>query len=109
MLLKAFHLAREMTQRTRKMPRDLKFVLGDRMLTASYDVLDLLIEAKYSRHQQMKGELLGRANLTLERLRFQVRLCMEERLINVRQYEHISGLIQEVGSMIGGWIRSLQG
>ena len=87
------------------MPRDLKFVLGDRMLTASYDALDLLIEAKYSR---AKGDLLRRANLTLERLRFQVRLCMEEQLINLRQFEHISGLIQEAGSMIGGWIRSLK-
>ena len=110
-MLKAFDLAREMTRRTRKMPRDLKFVLGDRMLAASYDVLDLLIEAKYSRHQGyqgMKGDLLPRANLTLERLRFQARLCMEERLINLSQYEYVSGLIQEVGSMIGGWIRSLK-
>jgi hypothetical protein len=32
-ITKAFDLAREMTQRTRKLPRDLKFVLGDRMLT----------------------------------------------------------------------------
>ena len=44
-LLKAFDLAREMTGRTRKLPRDLKFVLGDRMLGTCYDVLDMLIEA----------------------------------------------------------------
>lgn len=104
-LLKAFDLAREMTERTRKLPRDLKFVLGDRMLATCYDVLDILIEAKYSR---AKGSLLQRANLLLERLRFQVRLCMEERLINLKQYEHVSGLIQEVGAMIGGWSRSLK-
>lgn len=104
-LLKAFDLAREMTQRTRKLPRDLKFVLGDRMLATSYDVLDVLIEAKYSRS---KAELLRRANLLLERLRFQVRLCMEEKLLSVRQYEYTSELIYEVGSMVGGWIRSLK-
>ena len=87
------------------MPRDLKFVLGDRILAASYDVLDLLIEAKYSRD---KSGRLRQANLLLERLRFQIRLCMEERLIDLRQYEYISGMIQEVGAMIGGWIRSLK-
>jgi hypothetical protein len=102
---KAVDLAREMTERTRKLPRDLKFVLGDRMLATSYDVLDLLIEAKYSRE---KAGLLRRANLLLERLRFQVRLCMEERFISVRQYEYISEMIHETGSMIGGWIRSLK-
>ena len=29
---KAFDLAKEMTERTRKFPRDLRFVLGDRIL-----------------------------------------------------------------------------
>jgi len=91
-IAKAFDLARELTRRSRKLPRDLRFVLGDRMLTTSYDVLDLLIEAKYSR-----------ANLLLERLRFQVRLCQEERLISPRQYEFVAGLIHETGQQVGGW------
>jgi len=102
---KAYDLAREMTQRTRKLPRDLKFVLGDRMLTTTYDVLDTLVEAKYARP---KRDLLQRANLLLDRLRFQVRLCSEEKLISIAQYEYIAGLIDEVGRMLGGWARSLR-
>ena len=100
---KAFDLCREMTQRTRKLPRDLKFVLGDRMLGTTYDVFDLLIEARYSRS---RVPLLRRANVMLERLRFQVRLCMEERLISVRQYEYIAEMVNEVGRMVGGWLKS---
>ena len=102
-ITKAFDLAREMTERTRKLPRDLKFVLGDRMLTTTYDVFDLLLEAKYS---SGKRALLLRANVLLERLRFQVRLCSEERLISVRQYEYVSGLVNEVGKMVGGWAKT---
>ena len=102
-ITKAFDLAREMTQRTRKLPRDLKFVLGDRMLATTYDVFDILIEAKYSRS---KRSLLQQANILLERLRFQVRLCMEERLMSVAQYEYVAGLINEVGRMIGGWLKT---
>lgn len=105
MLTKAFDLAREMTQRTRKLPRDLKFVLGDRMLTTTYDIFDILIEAKYS---HMKKELLHQANLLLERLRFQVRLCSEERLISIHQYEYIAEMINEVGRMVGGWAKSVK-
>jgi len=104
-ITKAFDLAREMTQRTRKLPRDLKFVLGDRMLTGAYDVLDTLIEAKYARE---KRGLLQRANLLLERLRFQMRLCMEEKLLSVRQYEFVSGLVDETGRMVGGWLKSVK-
>ena len=102
---KAFDLAREMTQRTRKLPRDLKFVLGDRMLTTTYDVLDTLLEAKYVR---AKKALLQRANLLLERLRFQVRLCMEEKLMSIRQYEYVSEMINDVGRMVGVWAKHSQ-
>jgi hypothetical protein len=102
-ITKAFDLCREMTQRTRKLPRDLRFVLGDRMLATTYNILDLLIEARYSKSRMRQ---LRRANLELERLRFQVRLCMEERLISIRQYEYIAERINEVGRLVGGWLRS---
>jgi hypothetical protein len=102
-ITKAFDLAREMTQRTRKLPRDLKFVLGDRMLTTTYDLLDLLIEAKYLHTKKAR---LQQANLLLERLRFQVRLCVEEKLISIRQYEYLIEMIDEVGRMVGGWTKS---
>ena len=104
-ITKAFDLAREMTQRTRKLPRDVKFVLGDRMLTTTYDVLDALLEAKYTRANKA---LLQRANLLLERLRFQVRLCVEEQLISIRQYEYLVELIDEVGRMVGGWTKRVR-
>jgi len=102
-IAKCFDLAKEMTERTRKFPRDLRFVLGDRILATTYDVFDALLEAKYS---SIKRPMLDRANLLLERLRFQVRLCMEEKLITARQYEHVAGLIQETGRMTGGWLKA---
>ncbi len=102
-ITRAFDLAREMTQRTRKLPRDLKFVLGDRMLETTYDVLDALIEAKYS---PARAGLLQRANVQLERLRFQVRLCAEEKLVSLRQYEYLAELVNEVGRLIGGWAKA---
>ena len=99
---KAYDLAREITERTRKLPRDLRFVLGDRMLSTAYDVLDLLLEARYTRRRQ---ELLNRANVLLERLRYQVRLCMEERLLSLRQYEYLAAMINDTGKLVGGWLR----
>jgi hypothetical protein len=74
------------------------------MLTTTYDVLDAVIEARYSRH---KKDLLGRANLLLTRLRFQIRLCVEEKLLSLRQYEYLAGLVEDVGRMVGGWRKSL--
>jgi len=98
---RAYELAREMTARTRKFPRDLRFVLGDRLLTTTYDILDALITCRYVKAERVAE--LRRVNLLLERLRFQVRLCQDERVISVRQYEYISGLLQTLGAMVGSW------
>jgi len=101
-ITKAYDLARELTQRVRKFPRDLRFVLGDRLLTTSYDTLDLLIEARYTRDRLL---LLRRANVLLERLRFQVRLCSDERLLSLAQYEYVAKGVDEVGRLVGGWTK----
>ena len=104
-IAKAFDLAKEMTERTRKFPRDLRFVLGDRILSTAYDVFDTLLEAKYS---TIKRPLLDRTNLLLERLRFQVRLCVEQKLMTMNQYEYLAALIQETGRMAGGWRKAVK-
>jgi hypothetical protein len=99
-ITKAYDLVREMTARVGKFPRDFKFLLGDRILRNVYDVLDLLLEAKYTRD---KWALLDRANVKLEQVRFQIRLAHDERLISTHQYEVAARLVNEVGRLVGGW------
>jgi len=48
---------------TSRLPRNHRFVLGERIERNLYDLLELLIRAKYSRQRQ---PLLEQANLTLE-------------------------------------------
>ena len=57
---------------TGKFPRNHRFVLGERLERSLYDLLETLIEAKYSRGRL---PLLQRANLRLEILRFQMRVA----------------------------------
>jgi hypothetical protein len=86
-----------------KFPRNQKFVLGDRIETAALDVLDALIAATYTRARDNK---LSDANLGLERLRFFMRLSCELRLIDNRRYEHAARSIDEVGRLVGGWVKA---
>jgi hypothetical protein len=99
-ITKAYDLVREMTQRVGKFPRGHRFLLGDRILRNVYDVLDLLIEAKYARD---KWVVLDRANLRLEQMRFQARLAYDEKLISAHQYEVVARSVNEVGRLVGGW------
>jgi hypothetical protein len=89
-----------------KLPRDFKFVLGDRIQNTLYGLLDGLIRARYRRE---KLELLEGLNAELDVLRFQFRLCRDLDLVNVRRYEYMSGLVNEIGESLGGWIRQQKG
>jgi hypothetical protein len=86
-----------------KFPRSQKFVLGDRIESAALDVMDALIAATYTRG---RDTMLANANLGLERLRFFMRLSQELRLIDARRYEYAARGLDEVGRLVGGWIKA---
>lgn len=83
-------------------PRTQRFLLGDRLEHTSFDALELLIEAHYSRE---KVGVLQRTNIKLEQLRYYVRLCHDLKLINGHRYEVMSKMINGIGVQLGGWIK----
>lgn len=85
-----------------KMPRSHKFGLGDRISATLYTILESLIEARYDRE---RVDLLKRINIYIEKLRYQTRLMKDFGVFDVRRYEYASGMILELGRMVGGWIK----
>ena len=86
-----------------KFPRTQKFVLGDRIQTAALDFLESLIEATYTRR---RDPLLARANLGVEKLRFLMRLARDLKCLDWRRYEFAAKALDEIGRLIGGWIKT---
>lgn len=88
-----------------RLPRDHKFMLGDRMITGLYDLLDGLIIAKYAADKLTQLESL---NSKLDILRHQTRLLLDFQLIKVERYEYAGQLINDIGRGLGGWIKQLR-
>ena len=88
---------------TSKFPRNHRFVLGERIERNLYDLLEALIEAKYSR---ARTPLLQRANLRLEILRFQMRLAKDLQCLKIDSYGFATKAIDEIGKLVGGWLKS---
>jgi hypothetical protein len=88
---------------TGKFPRNHRFVLGERIERNLYDLLEILIRAKYTRQRQ---ELLEKANLVLEVLRFQLRLAKDLQCLKVERYGFVAKAIDEIGKLVGGWLKS---
>ena len=68
-------------------------------------VLDHLIAATYNMPAD-KAPHLRAANLGLEKMRFGVRLSKDLRHLDLKAYEYAARAIDEVGRMVGGWIKS---
>lgn len=89
-----------------KFPRDQRFVLGDRIETKLLDVQESCLRAYYSRDK--RGHLLE-ANLRLEVARHLVRLAHALRLLSHHTYGVLAEKMDEVGRMIGGWLKAVSG
>lgn len=85
-----------------KFPRSQKFTLGDRIQTTALDVLERLIEATYTK---ARAKSLQAANLGVEKLRILIRLATDLKVLDLRRYEHAARGLDEIGRMIGGWIK----
>jgi hypothetical protein len=75
---------------TSQFPRNHRFVLGERIGRNLYGLLETLIQARYTRNRQ---KLLEQANLTLEILRFQMRLAKDLQCLKIHSYAFASKAI----------------
>ena len=84
-----------------RLPRQHKFGLGDRLVSALYDLMEALVAARYARAKLPILEPLGaRINL----LQLQTRLLHDFHLIDLPRYEHASRLIAAIGRQHSGWL-----
>jgi 23S rRNA-intervening sequence protein len=86
-----------------KFPRAQKFLLGDRIQSIALDVLEGLVEATYTRN---RAPVLRAVNLKLEKLRLLFRLATDLQILGLRRYEHAARSIDEVGRLVGGWLKT---
>ena len=88
-----------------RLPRDHRFMLGDRLITGLYELLEGLVLARYA---QDKLPQLKALNGRLDLIRYQTRLLLDFELISVKRYQYAGQLINAIGSDLGGWIRQQQ-
>ncbi|WP_016952027.1 diversity-generating retroelement protein Avd [Anabaena sp. PCC 7108] len=85
-----------------RLPRNHKYLLGDRIITGLYDLLEGLVVARYSQNKLVQLENL---NTKLDVIRYQTRLLLDFDLIKTERYEYVQKLINEIGIDLGGWIK----
>src|SRR3972149_11052845 len=93
-------------QHTAKFPKSERFRLAKRVEDSAFAFYDLIARATKVHD---KRRTLLEADLELDRLRLNVRLCVELKLITPAQYEHAAGVLVEMGKLLGGWLKTVEG
>ncbi|MDD5116378.1 MAG: diversity-generating retroelement protein Avd [Candidatus Omnitrophica bacterium] len=84
-------------------PKSEKPVLGKRIYDSLLQVLSYIITAN---EEIDKNPPLKSASIELEKLRIFIRLSFDLHLINIKKYAFACQKIDEIGRMLGGWIKA---
>lgn len=98
-LYTVFHEYRVLT------PKHERFSIYERSENIIIDILEFVLEASYA-PKERKLILLEKASVKLNVVRFFIRLMKESKTIDLKKYVLLQSIIDEIGRMLGGWIKS---
>jgi hypothetical protein len=88
-------------------PKQDRYSVWLRVENTSLDLTELLFEATALYKSEMLP-VLDKASIKLNLLRVLIRLSHETKAIDGKKYTTMQQQIDEVGRMLGGWMRSLK-
>ena len=104
-LKKTYDLYKLFHEYRRAVSKSDRFSVYARSENLIMDVIELLLEAGYSKSGS-KSALLEKASVKLNTLRFFIRLMKETHTLDLKKFVALQTHVDEIGRMLGGWICS---
>lgn len=89
-----------------RIPKSARYTLWQKCENTALELLEALIETSHRKGDDRVQSLYAISN-KLDLLKVLIRLAKDTRAIDNTQYLEIQVVIQEIGRMIGGWIKSV--
>lgn len=86
-------------------PKQDRFTIWQRCENIILEILENIIYASQLSKME-KLPILQKASLKLNFLRVFLRLCKETKVLDAKKYIHLEEDVDEIGRMLGGWIKS---
>ena len=93
---------------TVKFPRRVRYTFSKRIDNLSFDILEEIVEAWYTKDKQEKLQILEKINRKNTRLRILLRQAYYHKILAVKHFEFAMQQNQISGKMLGGWIKQVQ-
>ena len=104
---KIYDLYKEIAALRKTVSKQDRYTLWQRVESVALDLVENILEAS-ALFKHEKGPLLTRASTKLNLLRFLIRLASDIKAIDGKKYTMLQQHIDEVGRMLGGWIKSIK-
>lgn len=101
---RTYDLLRWLLPRCKDFPKVQRFVLTKRLQDAVLDFQESIVMANAHRGQARLDDLHS-ADGHLHKVRLYLRIAREEGWFSAGQYAHVSRMVQEIGALLGGWIK----
>jgi hypothetical protein len=88
-------------------PKDSRYTLGAKVDSLFLEVIEEIIKASSSDKTE-KIIFLKTASVKLDLLKFFLQISWEIKSLDNKKYINLSEKINEVGKMLGGWIKSIK-
>ncbi|MDO8486432.1 MAG: diversity-generating retroelement protein Avd [Candidatus Staskawiczbacteria bacterium] len=88
-------------------PKDSRYTLGSKIDSSFLEVIENIIKAEYSDKVE-KHIFLKKASTKLDLLKFFLQISWEIKSLDNKKYINLSEKLNEVGKMLGGWIKSIK-
>ena len=105
---KTHNLVAWLLPKSERFPKAYRSTLTHRLVTSSLEVLERLHEARMAVGRK-KVDRLRAADASLAKVRAHILMIHHLRWLTDGQFAHVSRMVDEVGRLLGGWLRTLEG
>lgn len=88
-------------------PKKSRYTLGSKIDSLFIDTIELLFTASYLSKEQ-KLPYLQKAGAKIDLLKFFLQIAWELKVVDNNKYILLSRQLDEIGKMVGGWIKGMQ-
>lgn len=106
-LTRTFDLLTWLLPKAEQFPKLYRSTVTQRLMSAALDFQEALFEAQ-SQGGSTRQKHLRQADASLNKLRLYLRLAHHWHWLNAGQYRHVSGVVAELGRLLGGWMKARQ-
>ena len=93
---------------TQDLPKKDRYTLGQKIENNLLEILELLFLAN-SKRDAGKLPTLYEVDTKLQMMKMLIRLAYDVKAISQPRYRSLQKDLQEIGKMLGGWIKSIKG